>query len=113
VGRAQGWYGYWLTPDDVATSLVGLRAAADRVERPAGLGALEISVTPRGRITPDRAAAYAVVGEDRLVVLPPPTPDGRPRRSTPRPQQWPTFEVWRGRWGAASNVPLSLDFKST
>jgi hypothetical protein len=76
VGRAQGWYGYWLTPDDVATSLVGLRAAADRVERPAGLGALEISVTPRGRITPDRAAAYAVVGEDRLVVLPPPTPDG-------------------------------------
>jgi probable F420-dependent oxidoreductase len=76
VARAKGWYGYWLTPDDVATSLAGLRAAADRVERPAGLGDLEISVTPRGRITPDRAAAYAELGVHRLVVLPPPTPDG-------------------------------------
>jgi probable F420-dependent oxidoreductase len=76
VARAQGWYGYWLTPDDVATSLAGLHAAADRIDRPAGLGDLEISVTPRGRITPDRVAAYAEVGVHRLVVLPPPTPDG-------------------------------------
>jgi probable F420-dependent oxidoreductase len=76
VTRAHGWYGYWLTPGDVATSLAGLRSAADRVERPAELGELEISVTPRGRVTAERAAAYADLGVDRLVLLPPPSPEG-------------------------------------
>ena len=71
VARAHGWYGYWLTPDDVGASLAGLRDAAERVERPVALGDLEISVTPRGRLTPERAAAYAEVGVDRLVVLAP------------------------------------------
>jgi alkanesulfonate monooxygenase SsuD/methylene tetrahydromethanopterin reductase-like flavin-dependent oxidoreductase (luciferase family) len=76
VARARGWYGYWLTPDDIADALAGLRAAADRVQRPAELGELEISVTPRGRITPERAAAFAELGVHRLVPLPRPTPDG-------------------------------------
>jgi probable F420-dependent oxidoreductase len=76
VARAQGWYGYWLTPDDAAASLAGLRAAAERVDRPASLGDLEISVTPRGRLTPERAAAYAELGVDRLVVLARPEPEG-------------------------------------
>jgi probable F420-dependent oxidoreductase len=73
VARAHGWYGYWLTPDDAAASIAGLRAAADRVERPAVLGELEISVTPRGHLTPERAAAFADAGVDRLVVLAPPS----------------------------------------
>jgi probable F420-dependent oxidoreductase len=76
VTRAHGWYGYWLTPDDVVTSLAGLRAAADRVERPPELGDLEISVTPRGRLTPERAAAFAELGVHRLVPLSAPTRDG-------------------------------------
>jgi probable F420-dependent oxidoreductase len=76
VARAHGWYGYWLSPDDVATSLAGLRSAADRVERPAELGELEISVTPRGPVTRDRVAAYAELGVHRVVLLPPPTPEG-------------------------------------
>jgi probable F420-dependent oxidoreductase len=76
VARGHGWYGYWLTPDDVATSLAGLRAAADRVERPRGLGELEISVTPRGRLTPERAAAFAELGVDRLVPLAEPSSGG-------------------------------------
>jgi probable F420-dependent oxidoreductase len=76
VARAHGWYGYWLTPDDVATSVAGLRAAADRVERPSGLGELEISVTPRGRLTPERAAAFAELGVHRLVPLAEPSSDG-------------------------------------
>jgi probable F420-dependent oxidoreductase len=71
IARAHGWYGYWLTPDDAGASLAGLRDAADRVERPDALGELEISVTPRGRLTPERAAAYAEAGVDRLVVLAP------------------------------------------
>jgi probable F420-dependent oxidoreductase len=76
VARAHGWYGYWLTPDDVTASLAGLRDAAVRVDRPAELGELEISVTPRGRMTPERAAAFAELGVHRLVPLVPPTPDG-------------------------------------
>jgi probable F420-dependent oxidoreductase len=76
VARAHGWYGYWLTPADVAASVAGLRAAADSVERPSELGELEISVTPRGRLTPERAAAFAEVGVHRLVPLAAPTADG-------------------------------------
>ena len=76
VARAHGWYGYWLTPQQAAASLAGLAAAADRVPRPAELGELEISVTPRGRMTPRLAAEFAAAGVHRLVVLAPPAPDG-------------------------------------
>src|SRR5262245_4405550 len=76
VRRGHGWYGYWLSPEDVASSMEGLRVAAGTVDRPAELGELEITVAPRGRPTPERVAAYAAVGVDRLVVLVPPGPDG-------------------------------------
>jgi len=79
VARAHGWYGYFLTPDDVADSRAGLAAAAAAIGRPPGLGELEISVTPRGRITAERAAAFADAGVDRLVLLIPPEPDGPAR----------------------------------
>ena len=48
----------------------------ERVERPVELGELEISVTPRGRLTPERAAAYQEAGVHRLVLLAPPTVSG-------------------------------------
>jgi probable F420-dependent oxidoreductase len=76
VARAQGWYGYGQTPQQAAASLAGLAAAAERVQRPAELGQLEISVTPRGRITRELAAEFAQAGVHRLVLLAPPTPDG-------------------------------------
>src|SRR5437764_10158463 len=76
VARGQGWYGFALTPDDTAECLAGLRAAADTVERPSSLGELEITVTPRGRLTPEVAAAFAEIGVHRLVPMPPPTSDG-------------------------------------
>jgi probable F420-dependent oxidoreductase len=79
VARGTGWYGYWLTPDEARESLAGLAAAADRTERPAGLGELEVSVTPRGRLTPERAAEFAEAGVHRLVVLAPPGEDGAAR----------------------------------
>jgi probable F420-dependent oxidoreductase len=79
VARAQGWYGYWLTPEQAAASVTGLRGAAARVERPAGLSELEISVTPRGRMTPELAAEFAAAGVHRLVLLAPPTADGPAR----------------------------------
>ena len=79
VARGHGWYGYWLTPDDVAQSLAGLGAAAERVDRPTELGGLEISVTPRGRLTPELAARFADLGVDRLVPLASPTADSPER----------------------------------
>ena len=76
VARGQGWYGFALKPDGAAECIAGLRAAAVEVERPADLGPLEITVTPRGRLTADVASAFAELGVDRLVPFPPPTRDG-------------------------------------
>lgn len=75
VGRAHGWYGFALTPETAAESLDGLRTAAGRVDRPAELGELEISVTPRGRLTAETASAFAELGVHRLVVIPNPRDD--------------------------------------
>jgi len=54
--------------------------AADRVQRPDGLGGLEISVTPRGEVTRELAERFAQAGVDRLVVLIQPG-DGGPERA--------------------------------
>jgi probable F420-dependent oxidoreductase len=76
VACAHGWYGFAMTPDDVARCVDGLRVAADAVARPDALGPLEITVTPRGRLTPEVVAAFVDAGVDRLVPFPSPTPDG-------------------------------------
>jgi alkanesulfonate monooxygenase SsuD/methylene tetrahydromethanopterin reductase-like flavin-dependent oxidoreductase (luciferase family) len=76
VARAHGWYGYALTPERAAAAIAGLAAAASRVERPAELGELDISVTPRGQVTRELAAEFAAAGVHRLVLLAPATPDG-------------------------------------
>jgi probable F420-dependent oxidoreductase len=73
--RAHGWYGFALTPEIAAEYLAALRAVAARVERPAELGELEITVTPRGRLTRESAGAFADLGVDRLVVMPNPAAD--------------------------------------
>jgi probable F420-dependent oxidoreductase len=75
VSSGHGWYGFAQEPEQLAESLAGLRAAAERVERPAELGRLEISVTPRRRLTAESAAAFGELGVDRVVVLPRPTDD--------------------------------------
>jgi probable F420-dependent oxidoreductase len=72
VARGHGWYGFAMTPDDAARALEGLRAAASEVARPAELGELEITVTPRGRLTAETAAAFAELGVHRLVPVPRP-----------------------------------------
>jgi probable F420-dependent oxidoreductase len=75
VGRGHGWYGFAQSPAETAASIAALRDAADRVERPAALGQLEITVTPRGRLTPEKASAFAELGVDRLVPMPGPDAD--------------------------------------
>jgi probable F420-dependent oxidoreductase len=75
VGRGHGWYGFGLTSEQTAACVGGLREAAKRLERPAELGELEICVTPRGRLTAERAAEYADLGVHRLIPMLPPSND--------------------------------------
>lgn len=73
VTRGHGWYGFALGPAEAATAIGDLRAALERHERPAELGAIEISITPPpGLVLDDDAlAAYAALGITRLIALPP------------------------------------------
>jgi probable F420-dependent oxidoreductase len=70
VESCDGWYGFALDVDEVAKCLDGLREAAARYERPASLGELEISVTPRQ--VPDRETADRLdaMGVHRLILRP-------------------------------------------
>jgi probable F420-dependent oxidoreductase len=71
VTCAHGWYGFMLRPDEVAACLDGLRDAATRASRPEQLGPLEITVTPKGRLTPELIGRFRQAGVHRLVLCPP------------------------------------------
>jgi probable F420-dependent oxidoreductase len=71
VEQGNGWYGFFLSPDQAAEQVQALATAERRFERPAHLGRLEISITPDGPLTPESLRAYADAGVDRLIVLPP------------------------------------------
>ena len=68
VAQGNGWYGF--LQDEAATqaALRGLAAARERVDRPESLGALEISITPPGRVDRDRLRRFEDLGVDRLVL---------------------------------------------
>jgi probable F420-dependent oxidoreductase len=68
-----GWYGWGLTVEATAEARAGLDAASATVTRPAGLGPLDITVTPPpgAEIDASTAAHYGDLGVDRLVVNPP------------------------------------------
>jgi probable F420-dependent oxidoreductase len=68
VEHANGWYGFALDTEAVAACLAGLAAAARAVSRPASLGRLEISVTPRGKLDAAAVGRYAALGVERLIV---------------------------------------------
>jgi hypothetical protein len=72
VARAQGWFGFALDRARTEECLAGIARARQEVERPSGLGELEITVAPRGPLTPERVEAFASLGVHRLVALPPP-----------------------------------------
>lgn len=68
VAHGHGWYGFALSPELTAACVEGLRQAADQVERPAELGELELSVTPRRRLDQEALDSFAAAGVDRLVL---------------------------------------------
>ena len=70
VTQAHGWYGFGLTAEETVKIVSDLARTAKDHARPAGLGRLEISVTPPGYDVPDAATvgAYAAAGVDRLIL---------------------------------------------
>jgi probable F420-dependent oxidoreductase len=67
VTHANGWYGFAVDPSEAAVCLAGLREAHARHERPAALGRLEISITPRGPLDREAVRRFAEIGVDRLI----------------------------------------------
>jgi probable F420-dependent oxidoreductase len=68
TAHANGWYGFALDLEATKTCLAGLVEARAAVNRPAELGELEVSVTPRGRLDRDTAEQFAGLGVHRLIV---------------------------------------------
>ncbi len=69
VARGNGWYGFALDVDATARCVEGLREAAKRIERPAELGPLEISVTPAVGLDRDTLKRFEDLGVQRLIPL--------------------------------------------
>ena len=66
----QGWYGFNQNEAEAEASIEGLRAAAEAQQAPERFDALEISITPRGPVTPERVEKFAALGVHRLILLP-------------------------------------------
>ena len=77
VTQGHGWYGFGINVEDTQKIVATLRDTAKKHSRPAELGRLEISVTPPGFDSPDKATldAYAAAGVDRLILRPRPEMD--------------------------------------
>ncbi len=65
-----GWHGWDLDLEQTAQALATLRETGGRSERPAALGKLEITITPRGTPDVDTARRYADLGVHRLAIQP-------------------------------------------
>jgi probable F420-dependent oxidoreductase len=68
VRYAAGWYGYAMSLEQTREILQRLKEVRQKVQRPAELGAIEITIAPTEKITADTLAAYAEIGVSRLLV---------------------------------------------
>jgi probable F420-dependent oxidoreductase len=67
---ANGFFGHNWTLEATAKALGEIRELAKRYERPAALGDLEITITPRETVDLDLVRRYADLGVHRLALLP-------------------------------------------
>ncbi|MBX3023872.1 TIGR03619 family F420-dependent LLM class oxidoreductase [bacterium] len=67
VAHGNGWYGFSMDLGQAAECLAGLRSAAGEMSRPAALGGLEISITPRGPVDRQTVERFAELGVHRLI----------------------------------------------
>jgi probable F420-dependent oxidoreductase len=70
IQAGNGWHGWDLDLAKTVEALAALRETATRAERPAGLGELEITITPPGIPDVDTARRYADLGVHRLAIQP-------------------------------------------
>lgn len=70
LGLAHGFFGHNWTLEQTAERLGEIRELSGSIERPAELGDLEITITPREPIDLDLARRYADLGVHRLALLP-------------------------------------------
>jgi probable F420-dependent oxidoreductase len=70
VRSANGWYGVYVDLAETASLLVRLRTVAAECERPASLGELEITITPRPPADLSTVERFAELGVHRLLVQP-------------------------------------------
>jgi probable F420-dependent oxidoreductase len=67
--RGNGWYGFARDLAAAKGDLAGIAAERGRAQRPAELGALELSITPPRAVDEAGARAYADLGVDRLILM--------------------------------------------
>ncbi len=70
ITQGNGWYGFMLDAEGAAGAVQALERTASEVERPASLGPLEITITPRGRLDRETVERFAEAGVHRLVPMP-------------------------------------------
>lgn len=71
VEKGQGWYGFAMNLEQSAASIDALKAAHESRSRPAELDELEISITPRLRMTDEVLQEFEEMGVSRLILLMP------------------------------------------
>lgn len=67
--KGQGWYGFALDMTTSQSSIDALAQLAATTERDKNLGELEISITPRVRLTDDIVTQFEKMGVTRLILL--------------------------------------------
>ena len=72
IAKCQGWYGFALDVATTRRSLEGLARARQQYERPASLGELSISITPRTAPEASLSEQFGALGVNRLIWLMPP-----------------------------------------
>jgi probable F420-dependent oxidoreductase len=77
VLKAQGWYGFALDVAATGAVIERLRHIEAKVERPAELGPLQISVSPRVRLDAATITQFEEIGVHRLIPLLPQDDEGR------------------------------------
>jgi probable F420-dependent oxidoreductase len=70
IAKADGWYCFQTTVDWASEAMTVITSELEQQERPAGLGPLEITMTPVGPFDRTIRAQYESLGVDRLVFLP-------------------------------------------
>jgi probable F420-dependent oxidoreductase len=69
ITQGHGWYGFAMDVSATKRALEALQQAANRYDRPAGLGDLEISITPPKPPTRAMLDDYAALGVSRLIPM--------------------------------------------